>query len=322
MIVLGLCMIVKDEEKTIVKTLNSCKNLCETYIIHDTGSTDNTCNVIREWCAQHKKHFIIVHTAFVDFAYNRTYLLRSALDTKCTHLLLLDSNEEIKNGHMIKPTILSNMYQAYMIPLKLKLGNTNTTFWNIKLIQNIEGWEYRMPVHEYIYSDNMTVCRLEEGPYVYQDRDQDIEKSKKRYRRDLEILKRSDQSDGRVLFYLAQTYHSLGEHERAILYFKKRLEVEDGHTLELYESLYRLGILTDDIEYFKRASEMCPRRAEPYVRMGQVLAFRDKQYKEAYRLLEHACTLDYPYDVNFFVDDVIYTEERYKLLSLIKLRLK
>lgn len=42
---LSLCMIVKNEESTLEKCLNSAKACCDEIIIVDTGSTDNTKNI-------------------------------------------------------------------------------------------------------------------------------------------------------------------------------------------------------------------------------------------------------------------------------------
>ena len=47
-----LNMIVKNEEKIICRLLKSVLPLIDTYCICDTGSTDNTIEVIHEFCKQ------------------------------------------------------------------------------------------------------------------------------------------------------------------------------------------------------------------------------------------------------------------------------
>lgn len=42
MITISLCMIVKNEEHTIARCLDSVKNIADEIIIVDTGSTDRT----------------------------------------------------------------------------------------------------------------------------------------------------------------------------------------------------------------------------------------------------------------------------------------
>jgi tetratricopeptide (TPR) repeat protein len=316
-------MIVKDEEKTIEKTFDSCNNTCDVYIIQDTGSSDNTLSVIREWAARYRKELVIDHLPFVDFGYNRTRLLRRALEIDIDFCLLLDANEELRNGHMLK-SILTNEYDGYLLPLKLLLDNTTTSFWNVKVVRNVDGWEYRMPVHEYIAKDDAVLCKLEDGPYVYQDRSVDIEKSKKRYERDRDLLLAylsTEKDTGRTLFHLAQTYHALGDTENAVEYFLQRTTVNDGNIEEIYESWYRLGILTKSLEYYKQAYSIDETRAEPLYRMAQILVFEHGNYEDARILLQEACKKPFP-DTNGFVDDAIYATLRFTLLDLVSTRLK
>lgn len=49
MIKVSLCMIVKNEEEVLRQCLDSVNNLCEEIIIVDTGSTDKTKEIAREY---------------------------------------------------------------------------------------------------------------------------------------------------------------------------------------------------------------------------------------------------------------------------------
>ena len=46
---IGLCMIVKDESHVIERCLDSVKNLIDFVLILDTGSSDGTQEVIKNW---------------------------------------------------------------------------------------------------------------------------------------------------------------------------------------------------------------------------------------------------------------------------------
>src|ERR1700722_18161896 len=48
-VTLCLTMMVKNEENTILKCLESSKGLCDCISIYDTGSTDHTCQIIKEF---------------------------------------------------------------------------------------------------------------------------------------------------------------------------------------------------------------------------------------------------------------------------------
>ena len=317
----ALLMIVKDEEKTIEKTLQSCKNFCDIYIIQDTGSTDNTKKIVSEWCEKNHKRLELFNESFVDFSHNRNKLLEETEKMKdVTFCLLLDSNEEIYHFETISEIVSQHFHMnGFLIPLRLDLKNTSTTFYNIKLIRNNCGWRYKNPIHEYLYNANPNLGKLEAGPFIYQNRDVDVEKSKKRYVRDREILEKSEQTP-RNIFYLAQTYHSLGEFENAKEYFLKRANIDDGYKEEIYESWYRLGILTNDMSYYLKAYEVFE-RVEPIYKICEVL-FSMKEYEKCYTLLEKACKMGYPTGYTLFLDNKIYEEKRYMMMILLCRELK
>ena len=52
----SLAIMVKNEEKNIVKTLSSCTNYIDNLYIYDTGSTDNTIRVITDFCDKNNEH--------------------------------------------------------------------------------------------------------------------------------------------------------------------------------------------------------------------------------------------------------------------------
>ena len=57
-ITLSLCMIVKDEEKTLARCLNSVKSFIDEIIIVDTGSKDKTKEIASKY-THHIYDFLI-----------------------------------------------------------------------------------------------------------------------------------------------------------------------------------------------------------------------------------------------------------------------
>ena len=74
-LILGLCMIVKNEAHVIRECLETVRNLIDTYVICDTGSTDNTAEVIQD-CLKGTPGEILHHD-WVDFGTNRSQSLKA-----------------------------------------------------------------------------------------------------------------------------------------------------------------------------------------------------------------------------------------------------
>ena len=70
-----LNMIVKNESKIIKRFLDSVVSLIDGYCICDTGSTDNTCEIIQTYFKEKNMPGKLVEKEFIDFATNRNFAL-------------------------------------------------------------------------------------------------------------------------------------------------------------------------------------------------------------------------------------------------------
>ena len=68
-----LNMIVKNESSIITRLLDSVKSIIDYVCICDTGSTDNTIEIIETWMKANNKPGIVVQEPFKNFGYNRTF---------------------------------------------------------------------------------------------------------------------------------------------------------------------------------------------------------------------------------------------------------
>ena len=87
---LSICMIVKNEEKHLTKCLSSVKDIADEIVVVDTGSTDTTLHIAREFNSS------IFHFKWNnDFASARNFAL-----SKCQSdwILYLDADEELNNN--------------------------------------------------------------------------------------------------------------------------------------------------------------------------------------------------------------------------------
>ena len=93
---LCLNMIVKDESRTIVRLLDSVINLIDSYCICDTGSSDNTVEIIKQYFLNKNMNGIIFSEPFINFEYNRNIAIDKCKNIDIDYLLLIDADMVLK----------------------------------------------------------------------------------------------------------------------------------------------------------------------------------------------------------------------------------
>ena len=79
-----LCMIVKNESKIIQRCIDRVLDIVDAVSICDTGSTDNTVDLIRDYANKLPTN-CVTGTEFKNFGYNRSISFREAV-TFCSSL--------------------------------------------------------------------------------------------------------------------------------------------------------------------------------------------------------------------------------------------
>lgn len=160
---------------------------------------------------------------------------------------------------------------------------------------------------------------------LFQDRKYDIEKSLGRYTKDKELLLKDYQgnpSDGRTLFYLAQTCACLNQMEECYDFYRKRIDA-GGFQEEMFHSYLRLGEVGSSIgkhwnvvlDHYICAFELLG-RAEPLVKLAEYYRSQN-MWKSSYMFAKKACELEYPMDAVLFVDKRLYDYTRWHLLGIV-----
>lgn len=322
---IAVLIMVKNEENNILKTLNSVLPILHSLIIYDTGSVDDTLNVIKNFCTENNILLYLKKGKFIDFSTSRNIALKFADEIKdIDFILLLDANDELHNhDSFIKFCNINKNSDktAFLIP---QLWN-HTKYYNIRLIKPRYGWNYKGVVHEYITNEKYTADKISEEFifYIYQDRNGE---KTDRYERDRRLLEKQfliNPNDTRTIFYLAQTYFCLKDFISAYKFYKLRTTKSDGFYEEKFLSFYYCGeissILKNDWDitfawYMK--SYIFIRRVEPLVKIAEYY-ISIKQLDIAYMYLKTACSLDYPTNLLLFVDSFAYNYKRWHLLGIV-----
>ena len=71
----GLCMIVKNESQVILRCLRNVRPLIDYALIVDTGSTDGTQEIVKEYLSGTGLPGAVIEQPWRDFAHNRSFAL-------------------------------------------------------------------------------------------------------------------------------------------------------------------------------------------------------------------------------------------------------
>ena len=268
-----LNMIVKNESHIIRKTLeNILLNIPLSYwVISDTGSTDNTKEVISNFFKEKKIPGELVEHEWKDFGYNRTKALESAYN-KSDYVFIFDADDSIVGN-----LNLTNEHLKYD-KIDFTFGNA---FKYIRplLVNNKKKWSFIGVLHEYLSCPNIESSTLLEGNYhIDSGRTGNRSQNPDKYFNDAKILKKAFETEitkdyglaCRYAFYCANSYKDAGPNyiDDAMEWYKKCLEL-DNWTQEKFMSCLNIAQFYNDkkdtnnaLKYWLKSNEYDNERIE------------------------------------------------------------
>lgn len=310
---LTLCMIVKNESHIILECLNSVYKFIDYWVICDTGSTDNTKEIITNFFKEKGIPGEIHDHEWKNFGHNRTLAFRAA-EGKADYAWVIDADDYIEGELKLPPTKDVDSYA-----LRIKRG---TFFWWRNQIFKLDAkWEYKGVLHEYAACEkqqpkivkldgNYNICARTMGGA----RNVGITPVEK-YSRDAEVLEeamKEDPTNTRHQFYLAQSYFDSQQWDKSDEAYRKRVEM-GGWEEEVFYSLYRIAMIAaitnktfgEIKEKFLMAWNYRPIRAEPLYQIAKMYRMVN-QPRLAHLYACMAKTMPYPIHDILFIDEDIY----------------
>ena len=236
-----LNMIVKNESHIIQTTLEKlCSKINFDYwVICDTGSTDNTPQII---CDFFKKKGIkgeIYFDKWVNFAHNRTLALERAY-SKTDLLFIFDADDDIIGTIEMPKEVNFDEYN-------LRFGSPYENNYNrVLLINNRKKFVFKSVIHEFITCiEGISRPTIIEGDYyIISGRSGSRNSDPNKYLNDALILEKAyaeslEQNDDlyhRYAYYCANSYKDFGKYEDAIKWYKITLSHEKQWDQEKYTS--------------------------------------------------------------------------------------
>jgi tetratricopeptide (TPR) repeat protein len=311
---LCLNMIVKNESKIITRMFDSVLPVINSYCICDTGSTDNTIEIIKDYFLKNGIPGKVVEEPFKNFCHNRNFALKSCVGLS-DYVLLMDADMTLDVRNFDKK-MLAN-YDS----LNILQGNNNFYYYNMRVVKNNGQYSYVGVTHEYINTpkDNKN-CNMDKGIIFINDLGDGGSKANK-FERDIKLLLdgiKDEPKNERYHFYLANTYCDTNQLEEAIKYYEKRIEF-GGWVQEVWYSYYKIGMcykrlnkIADAIFWWLNGYELFPERIENlyeiiyYYRVFSKHKLAKMYYDIALKSIKEKCNRDH----YLFLHNDVYT---YKL---------
>lgn len=329
-------IMIKNESPVIEDTLRPMVDGgIDSFLVYDTGSTDDTLDKVKAFFqSRHITNFVIEQEDFVDYSTSRNRAL-DLVDIhfpQATFILMPDAEWMVRNVPDLLKFCEDNKHDfhaSYMIRL---VQNGGYEFYVERLIRRNLHARFRFPIHEYLESASRTnvphsVC-IEYNPTRYGS-----DKSFKRFTRDLAILLKEyakDPKEPRIVFYLAQTYESLGDYENALRFYELRTHMQ-GWAEENFMALYKLAHIVERLAqqdtkketpydwalaewYYLKAFGMRNTRIEPIVHIAQHYLAAG-EYSLAYLFAEGISQIPCPTADVLVVEKCMYSYTRYDILG-------
>ncbi len=267
----SICMIVKNEDSNLKRCLDSLLPIIHEkwseLIIVDTGSTDETVKVAKEYT----RNVFIKKFIPWNFSKARNFGISKAVGEK---ILVVDADEELKQEslYILEDTICNPKLTQPTTFIKLLNFYTRDRQQFTETVQSrlfindgfhYEGSPHNKPIVKapYLFATNIIFNHF---GYMFEGKEDLAVKKRKRSLPPLERQYKKNPHDLHVSTHLIKTYNLIGEHKKIIAMGDQwikdldKIHYHEGWTAYLEVFIYLVGayLLSDDIENAERISKI------------------------------------------------------------------
>ena len=309
-------MIVKNETHIIKECFDSIHKYIDYWVIVDTGSTDGTQELIKQYFAEKGIPGELHERPWVSFGHNRSEAL-ALCDGKADWAWMIDADDYVE-GNFDFPINIPDEIDAFA----LRFGREDFGWWRTQIFRTGRAWKYVGVLHEYPMMANKekpAIAKIEQPQYKIVARTLGARNTNttpiEKYKKDAEVLEKAllEEPDNiRYQFYLAQSYFDSQQWEKAEEAYKKRISM-GGWEEEQFYSAYRIGMCRglsnkpwEQIQQaFLEAWELRPNRAEPLYQIARVYRLMGHP-RLGYLYAKMAIEIPYPAEDILFVQEDVY----------------
>lgn len=316
------CAIFRNESKNVYRCLNAAKPVISYISICDTGSEDNTIELIEQWGLEHNIPTKVHREEFKNFGYNRTLSVKLARESfpEADYILLIDADMVLQ----VKKGWKDELFQCDKAGYLMMQKTPAISYWNTRLVSTKHEWDCVGVTHEYWdivqdpESENNINYKNNKIKNIWIDDRNDGGHKADKFERDARLLEKGLKDDsiddglrGRYMFYLAQTYRDMHKNEESIKWYKERVE-HGGWNEEIFFSKMQIGILYERLDEYETAAghyldawDHRPTRAESLHFLSKMYRLQGKN-SLAYTFAKLGKEIKYPGNDLLFVDHNVY----------------
>ncbi|QIL71838.1 glycosyltransferase [Diaphorobacter sp. HDW4B] len=312
-----LNMIVKDESAVIERCLRSVRSHVHSWVIVDTGSSDDTMEKIRS--IMDGIPGMLHQRPWRNFGHNRSEAVQLAYASGADYVLFMDADDTlVPQPDFTWPAMDADQYQ-----IGLRLGTLQ--YVRTMLVSTRLAWRWTGVLHEYPESTPPAATTKQlDGVHILSACEGARSSDPDKYKKDATMLREAlvlEPHNTRYAFYLAQSLRDAGDSLAALKAYRHRvtmggwIEEHWRAALEVARLEERLGNPLSTVQQsYLAAFELRVQRAEPLVDLARYMR-RDNRFALAYLYAGQACKLPMPSD-KLFVEAPVYQWMRFDELSI------
>lgn len=224
---LSLCMIVKNEADNLAQCLSSIQAAVDEIIVVDTGSTDATPAIAKQYGAK-----VVRYSWQQDFSAARNESIKHATGD---YIIWLDGDDvvatdEVKKIQALKKSLTAKKDQAYFVVVQSEDRTVGVTeFHQCRIFPNCAAARFEYPIHEQISHklDQAGIQLLSTDIAVRHVGNIDREALTAKTKRNLAIIDKELKKDPESVvmnFHAARSYANLEDYQQAVDHMQKILD--------------------------------------------------------------------------------------------------
>lgn len=238
----------KNEEHCIRETLESVYKYCDYWVVCDTGSTDNTCKIIRDFFTEKNIPGELFIDDWIGFGPNKTLLFQRCYK-KTDYIIHCDADDLLMGDFDFNTEDAGHL--AYAVNMK----RGSCVYTNLVIFNNTYKWKICGVAHTYAKCldniNNLETYNFSHKNFYILSRDTGARSNDAlKFHKDATILQKQffdtlvfdeDSLNSRSVFYAAQSYFDSHNIEEALKWYCLYIKLKSFWDEEVFESYLRIA---------------------------------------------------------------------------------